>query len=70
MDKNIYFYSLQCSREGVIALTGLAEGADIAVYSTAGQQLGSTTATISTDLTSGSVAIVKIGDNSIKVVVK
>ena len=60
---------------GTITLTGLAEGTDVAVYTTAGTQLGtatavSGTATITTSLTTGNTAIVKIGNNSIKVVVK
>ena len=60
---------------GTITLTGLAEGTDVAVYTTAGTLLGtatavSGTATITTSLTTGNTVIVKIGNSSIKVVVK
>ena len=60
---------------GTITLTGLADGTDVAVYTTAGTQLGtatavSGTATITTSLPTGNTAVVKIGNSSIKVVVK
>ena len=65
---------IQCSN-GVITLTGLTEGAEVIAYSTAGQQLGGAaaangTATISTCLTTGDIAIVKIGSSSIKIVIR
>ena len=65
---------IQCS-EGVLTLTGLAEGAEVAVYSIAGLQKGAAvaaggTATIATDFATGDIAIVKIGGCTIKVVVK
>ena len=60
---------------GTITLNGLAAGTEVTVYSSAGAQLATATAesgttTITTSLTAGAVAIVKIGGNSIKVVVK
>lgn len=65
---------IQCL-DGIITLTGLATGAEVAAYSTAGVQLATATATdgtatLATGLEVGSTAIVKIGDNSVKVVVK
>ena len=63
------------SQNGIITLSGLAEGAEVAVYDTTGVQLAIAiatdgTATLSTNLTAGTSAIVKIADQSIKVVVK
>lgn len=63
------------SNNGKLCITGAKEGADIAVYSTSGVKLGSAiakgnTTTIPTALKDGEIAIVKIGDNSIKVLVK
>ena len=60
---------------GVITLTGLPEGTEVAVYDTAGTSLAAATAengtaTLTTNLTTGSTAIVKIGGHSVKVIVK
>lgn len=63
------------SHNGVLSIAGVADGTDIAVYSTSGQMVGSakargTTSTIATSLRSGNVAIIRIGDKSIKVVMQ
>ena len=59
----------------VVSITGAPEGAAIAIYDTSGKLMGSGKATagttdISTQLCNGDVAIVKIGDRAVKVVVK
>ena len=60
---------------GTITIQGATEGTPIAIYSIDGKQYGSAIAekdstTISTTLQSGSVAVVKIGEKSVKVLVK
>ncbi len=65
---------IQC-QSGVITLSGLDEGTAVAAYSTAGTELATATATdgtatLTTDLTAGTIAIVKTGDYSIKVAIK
>ena len=56
--------------------SGLTDGTPVAVYDLSGQQVGTATstggqATVSTSLTTGTAAIVKMGDNkSVKVAVK
>ena len=65
---------IQCTG-GTITVSGLAAGTEVKVYDTAGTQQGTATATdgtatIATNLEAGSIAIVKIGDNSIKIVIK
>ena len=60
---------------GTITLSGLAESTEIAVYTTAGTELATATATngtatLTTGLEAGSIAIVKIGNYSIKVAIK
>ena len=60
---------------GTITLSGLAEGTEVAVYTTAGTELATATATngtatLTTGLEAGSIAIVKIGNYSIKVAIK
>lgn len=65
---------IQCG-EGVITLTDLAEDTEVTVYDTAGRKLGSAiatnrTATINTNLTMGSAAIVKFAGRSVKVIMK
>ena len=65
---------IQC-QSGVITLSGLAEGTEVAVYTANGTELATTTATngtatLTTNLTVGTIAIVKIGDYSIKVAIK
>ena len=59
----------------IISVQGAAEGTDISVYNTAGIILNSAIAkngitTLNTTLQSGSTAIVKIGEKSVKVLVK
>ena len=63
------------THDGVVSVSGAPEGTDIAIYNTSGQMVGSGKATfgtteISTPLHSGDIAIVKIGDKAVKVVVK
>lgn len=63
------------SHDGTLNIAGVADGTDIAVYSTSGQMVGSakahgTTSTITTTLRSGNVAIIRIGDKSVKVVMQ
>ena len=63
------------SHDGTLSITGVAEGTDIVVYSVSGQMVGSAKArgehsTIATNLRSGDVAIVRIGDRSVKVVMQ
>ena len=60
---------------GTITVSGLAAGTAVAAYSTAGTELATATATdgtatLATNLEAGSIAIVKIGDYSIKVAIK
>ena len=61
---------------GQITVTGLTDGTTVTVYTLSGQQVGTATstdgqATVSTNLTIGMAAIVKMGDTkSVKVVVK
>ena len=63
------------SHDGTLSITGVAEGTDIVVYSASGQMVGSAKArgehsTIATNLRRGDVAIVRIGDRSLKVVMQ
>ena len=64
------------SANGQITVTGLTDGTTVAVYTLSGQQVGTATsmggqATVSTTLTTGTAAIVKMGDNkSVKIAVK
>ena len=63
------------SHDGVLSIAGVVDGTDIAVFSTSGQMVGSakaygTTSTVPTTLRSGNVAIVRIGDKSVKVVIQ
>lgn len=65
---------IQCT-DGIITLTGLAEGTEVKVYDLAGNEIGNAiaangTATISTGLEAGVTAIVKIGEHSVKVAIK
>ena len=58
-----------------ITVSGLAAGTEVTAYSTAGTQLTTATATegtatLATNLEAGSIAIVKIGEHSIKVAIK
>ena len=64
------------SANGQITVTGLTDGTTVTVYTLSGQQVGTATstggqATVSTSLTIGMAAIVKMGDTkSVKVAVK
>ena len=63
------------TQDGTITVSGLADGTEVTVYSTAGAQLATAesadgTATLNTDLTAGNIAVVKIGEHSIKVAIK
>ena len=60
---------------GVITLSGLAEGTAVVVYDLDGTHQGTATATggtanITTNLAAGSVAVVQIGERSVKVAIK
>ena len=63
------------SENGEISVAGLDDGTNISVYDVNGMQAGTAVsnngqASINTHLTSGSVAIVRIGEKSVKVIVK
>ena len=60
---------------GIISIQGTAEGTPIAIYGVDGKEYGSANAekdrtTIATSLQPGSVAVVKIGEKAVKVLVK
>ena len=60
---------------GVVTADGLNDGTEVSVYDAGGQLVGSAVArsnvaTVSTSLSAGSVAIVKMGDRSVKVMMK
>lgn len=60
---------------GTITLSGLAEGTEVAVYTTAGIEVATATATdgtaiLTTGIETSTTAIVKIGDYSIKIAIK
>jgi hypothetical protein len=60
---------------GVITLTGLAEGTQVAVFTTNSTQVASATATgdtltLATDLEAGTIVIVKMGESSVKLMIK
>ena len=61
--------------DGFISISGLEKGTPISVYNTAGQMVGSAKASsettiVNTTLRSGEIGIVKIGDKSVKVLMK
>lgn len=63
------------SHDGTLSIAGVADGTDITVYSVSGQMVGSakahgTTSDVTTTLSRGNVAIVRIGDKSVKVVMQ
>lgn len=67
--------ALITSTNGIITVSSEAEGQLISVYAVNGQLLGTSTirngqTSVQTPLQPGSVAIVKIGDNSVKVLMK
>ena len=60
---------------GTITISGLAEDTEVAVYTTASTELATATATngtatLTTDLEAGTIAIVKMGNYSIKVAIR
>ena len=66
---------LICSENGCVSITGATDGTPVSVYDVSGRQVGSTItrlneASILTNLHPGDIAIVKIGDRSVKVVMK
>ena len=67
--------ALITARGGIVTVSSEAEGLPVAVYSTDGRMYGSATvsngqAAVSTSLTDGSVAIVKLGQKTVKVVMR
>ena len=63
------------SANGQITVTGLTDGTTVAVYDLSGKQVGTATSkggqvNISTGMTAGSAAIVKVGERSVKTVMK
>ena len=67
--------ALITARGGVVTVSCEAEGLPVAVYATDGRMCGSATvsngqAAVSTSLTDGSVAIVKLGQKTVKVVMR
>lgn len=63
------------SHDGMVNVEGVTDGTDITVYDTSGQMVGSGKAhgncsIIATNLRSGSIAIVRIGDKSVKIMMK
>ena len=63
------------SANGQITVMGLTDGTTVAVYDLSGQQVGQATSkggqvSISTGMTAGAAAIVKVGDKSVKTVMK
>ena len=60
---------------GFITVEGVDDGTNVKIYTTDGKQVGSATsqnniATIATSIQAGSIAIVKVGEKTIKVVMK
>ena len=60
------------SHQGTITLSGLDAGTEVAAYNTSGAQLATAvatdgTATLYTNLSTGSIAIVKFGNKSVKI---
>lgn len=63
------------SHNGIVTISGLDNGTNITVFSVSGNLLGSTKAngnqsSLITNLKRGDIAIVKIGEKSIKVVMQ
>lgn len=63
------------SNGNVLTISGADEGEEISVYNTAGKKVGSAkadidTTSVHTSLQSGSIAIVKIGQKTVKVMMK
>lgn len=63
------------SNEGVLNISGIDDGTDVVVYSVSGQMIGTSKAkghqvSVFTNIKKGEIAIVKIGDKSVKVVMQ
>ena len=63
------------SHSGIVTVQGAADGTPVSIFTTAGTQAGSavcqnSTACISTNMQQGDIAIVRIGNRSVKVVLK
>ena len=63
------------SRGGAITVEGVGYGTTVSVYTTGGMLVGSATAvdrtaTVGTSLPAGTVAVVKIGEKAVKIVVR
>jgi len=63
------------SEDGILTIQGVDEGSTVAVYSVSGQLVGSTKAngnqvSLATNIKKGEVAIIKIGEKSVKVVMQ
>ena len=63
------------SANGQIIVIGLTDGTTVAVYDLSGKQVGTATSkggqvNISTGMTAGAAAIVKVGERSVKTVMK
>ena len=71
----IEFMPLIQSKDGQITVQGVAEKAKVAVYTINGVESGNGVAnngivSINTNINSGEIAIIKIGEKSVKVVMK
>ena len=63
------------SQDGILTVQGVDEGSDIAVYAVSGQVVGSTKAkgnhvSLATNIKKGEIAIIKIGEKSVKVMMQ
>lgn len=58
------------SKDGQITVQSVADKAKVEVYTINGVEAGNGIATISTNLNSGEIAVVKIGEKRVKVLVK
>ena len=63
------------TNNGILSISGVENGTDIAVYSSSGMMVGSAksiggSSSFATSLRNGEIAIVKIGDKAVKVVMK
>jgi hypothetical protein len=63
------------NENGVVSISGIDNGTNIVVYSADGRMIGTTKsvgsqASLATNLRCGEIAIVKIGDRSVKVIIK
>ena len=63
------------THDGLLAISGVNDGTEIAIYSLSGQMVASTKAngnqlSVPTNLKRGEVAIIKIGEKTVKVVMQ